>query len=208
MAYYARVIALTGLLGLTILFLTGCFDVSTEITINSPDSDAHVAIRIVTPSETAFEAIKSYLFKEDMIGPDKSRDHEVSLNKQEGIYSILLEKSASISEINSYPANIKISSKEKGGITYRITELHPPEEERQEEEYEEWFEGYNYSFVVHLPNNIQEAWWIDPSGEKIADLNPTSISGSTLRVEAPINKIMGIKDEWEEREGLVILTEK
>src|SRR6056297_2645915 len=146
-------------------FLTGCFDMSMVIDIKDPEEQVSAKVTLTTPSEEAFDLIKSEAYKEDLIGPDKPDAVQSKTREGEGVYSLEVKKDGQLGN-----TNIEVNILDDQ-VTYTLENIiwegENSSENEEDMDYSSWFEGYSYEFIVSLPDKVQTAWWTDLDHNKI-----------------------------------------
>lgn len=193
------------------LFLTGCFDASLVMKIKNEEGEGNAIFTVTTPSEEAFELIKSSAYKEDIIGPDQPDSIQSTIREERGVYSLEVKKN-DFQLIQNTDVEV---NREGNRITYTLEDIIYRESDDTSQEEEDmdvssWFEGFSYTFTSHLPNEIQKAWWVDSEHYKLEEVESNYIEENTLSFEIPMDKLMSEKNKgkWADRWGVLIQTEK
>ena len=196
---------LTGCVDVERLFTAGCVDMDVVIKIEDESGSGEVLLTLTTDSEESFEVLKDS-FIEDSEDAEEEQDQVQTSIDEEGRYSLVVRD-----ELSEGGFQVEV---EGSHVVYTlediVLDLGGIIADEKIDEIVASCEGYCFSLRVNLPYSIQRAWWIDSENQKIGEVAVDHINDQSFRFKIPMATVLGQtqSEEWADRSGVVIRTEK
>jgi len=196
---------LTGCVDVERLFTAGCVDMDVVIKIEDESGSGEVLLTLTTDSEESFEVLKDS-FIEDSEYAEEEQDQVQTSIDEEGRYSLVVRD-----ELSEGGFQVEV---EGSRVVYTlediVLDLGGIIADEKIDEIVASCEGYYFSLRVDLPYSIQRAWWIDSENQKIGEVAVDHINDQSFSFNIPMATVLGQaqSEEWADRSGVVIRTEK